>query len=789
MKKNQFSLISLLVGFVCASLGFLPLMVHATVTTADPVNVGLDGQYFEASTDNNVVLRIPLVATALGDTLQSVTIDNKWWDDQPATESLDLAALGVKLWYMPNDTGTFNPATAQFVGTFLFATGRGYPSWDLIGLNKGVGNNGALYVTVKISNTPTHDVACRFTISSSAMQFAGGSFPSSELPVLPPRILITSALPADHLDVTHTNTGQILLSTGQTFSPMELRIANPDPDWPLSPLAPIFLSGLTITVRDAGGAVLAPNRALDQIGIRDSGTGTFTFISSLPATAIPCYIPMSVSIQAADVRRFELFGTVAANTTTVVSSFRLEWSASTHLNATDAYTGVTVPVMPLSDTFPMQSNLFSVNYAAKQAQVYHTPVLAQNTVVLKGQTQVNPVNFTFVNPGTSNTARIDVTRLTLSLTDAAGVTLAPSAVFSRVAIGGGILYGETTEIPTTGSLITVTLTNSFASVPVYQPITVSVLADIRADASAVTFRLSLPNALAARAQDSNSAITLPIVPALGSDLFPMTSNTIRIASSFQVTGQSLVSKTLYPGQRAELLSLTFTHPGPADIGPLLLQGLTLTARDRNGQWLELAPNVATVSIRDSSSVIISQAAPGPGASIYLPLNTMYLPPFSVLTLRVEAQLLDAPRDTGMTLGLMDNSTVGVVQQNDPTRPVFVSGAWPIASALASVGGGEGRLRLSNYPNPFSPGYTDTQIAYYLDDNATVNAAIFTLAGDQVRSLCQGALQIIGEHILTWDGRTASGQVVVNGVYLLRIEAATLTSKQTIVQVRKIAVVK
>jgi hypothetical protein len=205
--------------------------------------------------------------------------------------------------------------------------------------------------------------------------------------------------------------------------------------------------------------------------------------------------------------------------------------------------------------------------------------------------------------------------------------------------------------------------------------------------------------------------------------------------------------------------------------------------------LELASNLATVSIRDSSSVIISQAAPGAGASIYLPLNSMYLPPFSVLTLRVEAQLLDTPRDTGMTLGLMDSSTVGVVQQNDPTRPVFVSGAWPIASALASVGGGEGRLRLSNYPNPFSPGYTDTQIAYYLDDNATVNAAIFTLGGDQVRSLCQGSLQIIGEHILTWDGRTASGQVVVNGVYLLRIEAATLTSKQTIVQVRKIAVVK
>ncbi|NTV53255.1 MAG: hypothetical protein HGA76_09635, partial [Candidatus Firestonebacteria bacterium] len=323
----------------------------------------------------------------------------------------------------------------------------------------------------------------------------------------------------------------------------------------------------------------------------------------------------------------------------------------------------------------------------------------------------------------------------------------------------------------------------------YQPVTISVLADILPSASAVAFRLSLPNALAVRAQDSNSALTLPLTAAFASDPFPMVSNTIRIASSFLVQGQSLASKTLYPGQRASLLSLAFTHPGPADIGPLWLQGITLSARDRSGRPLDLAANVASVSLIDSRVVTVSQAVPVSGSSIYLPLDAFYLGPFGVCTLRVDVQMLDNPRDTGLSLGLTDNSAVGVVQLNDPSRPVFVAGAWPIASGLASVGGGEGRLRLANYPNPFAPAHGATQIAYYLDDNATVSATLFTLAGDRVRSLCVGELQMIGEHILTWDGRTGTGTVVVNGVYLLRIEAATLTTKQTVIQLRKIAVVK
>jgi hypothetical protein len=440
----------------------------------------------------------------------------------------------------------------------------------------------------------------------------------------------------------------------------------------------------------------------------------------------------------------------------------------------------------------MMSSVFSVQTAADHLTVAHVPALPPDTVVIKGQTGVNPINFVFRNPGNTGTANIDVTRLLLSVTDAQGVTLTPATVFSRVALtsaASAVVYGETSALPDTGSLITLALNKSFCSVPVYQSVTAYVQADIRPDASAINFRLSLPSTASVRAQDSNSKLALPVAAAYASDPFPMVSNIIRIASSFQVQGQSLASKTLYPNQHASLLSLSFTHPGPADIGNLQLTGITLTAHDRANNPLNLAANVASISLVNSSLVTVSQAVPVDGSSVYLPLTAFNVAPFSVATLRVDVQMLDHPHDTGLCLGLTDNSTVGVVQINDPSRPVFVSGSWPIFSNLSSVGGGEGRLRLANYPNPFAPAHGATSIAYYLDDNATVTAALYTLTGDKVRSLCVGDLQTIGEHILTWDGRTASGPVVANGVYLLRIEAATLTSKQDIVQLRKIAVVK
>ncbi len=765
----------------------------ASIISADPADVGFDGQILEATSTYNVVACVPIVADGQGATLSGLTINNPdWWDDYPAAEPLDIAANSVRLWYVAADTGTLNTTTAQFVGS-LTTVGRGGITWEITGLTQWTGNGGALYITIDITASPSPDVGCRFQFMTSDISFTGGQyFPATDMPIQPPRILVSSYNPPSQLNVGHTGSTQIILSTGQNFTPLTLNLANPDPDWPLTPVAPIFLTGLTLTVRDAAGNTLAPNTACDQLGVRDLDSASLPSLVAAPASSSgTIFIPLAVTVTALDIQhRLEVFGTVCSNTFTAAANFRLEITAGAAVQAQDAFTFRVVPVLASNDNFPMQSNLFTVQYAATRALVYHTPTLAQNTAIIKGQTNIVPLALTFSNSGNTGSAQLDIKRLTFSVSDAAGATLAPAAVFSRIAVSGSVFHGETTALPATGGLITLTLTNSFISVPVYQPVTVSVVVDILPDAAATAFRLSLPNAASVLAQDSNSLFPVNAANAFASDPFPMSSHVILLASSFRVAGSSLAPKTLYPNQRRALLDLTFSHPGPTDVGVLLLQGLTVTARDGGGTAQNLADAVSDLYILDAGGSPLAQiSGPFAGSSVFVPLPNVSVAPYAAATLRLEARIQDSPQAKTLALGLINGDAVAVLQPSDPTRKVYVAGTWPVFSRSAAVGGGEGRLRLSNYPNPFAAGRSRTQIAFYLESPATVTATLFTLAGDQVAALMRGELLGAGETLLAWDGRTESGAVVTNGVYLLRLEAVLTGSDEKIVQLRKIAVVK
>jgi hypothetical protein len=771
--------------FIAAGF-LLPRLALAAVTTATPVEVGAEGQWFEATSTCNVVVRIPITTYGSSDILTSLTVDNNT-ASYPADNISDILANSVKVWYVTNDlSGQLNTATANFVGTLVY---KGNCTWENTGLSQSVATNGALYVTADIVSNPTPGASCAFEVLSSKIKFQSGIVqPIGSQPGVPPNIFLSPYYPATQLVASHAAIGPTTVSTGQSFNALQFTLHNAG-----SPItAPVYLQGLTITVRDQAGSVVPPNRALDSLSIRDAGTGlVLGTVAGLAGGNVPVYIPFGVSITTMADVQLQLFGTVNATNLPALPNFRLEVNQPGHMNAVDGLTFKPVDVIPDgSDSFAMSSNLFMVQAAAKTIQVYHTPVLAPAAVVVKGQSNVNPVNFTFVNPGITGSARVDVTQMTLAVTDSNGTTLSPASVFSRVAIAGAVLYGENTSMPATGSLITIPLSSSYISV-LYQAVTVTVLADILPNASAVNFRLSLAGSAAVHAQDSNSQYPALVSACYGSDPFPMSSNIIRVASSFLVTGASVAPATLYPKQRVSLLQLTFTNPGPADLGDIMLLSLTLTASDRNGQPVDISGNCVGLALHDSHTTLITQTTP-PANDSSVTLNIpggIAVAPFSSMVLQVEVQMADAPRNPTFRLALVSNTDVSATLPQDPSRPVFVAGTWPIVSQAAAVGGGEGELKLSNYPNPFAAGRATTRIAYYLAQACNVTATLYTLTGDEVKTLCRGEFQAPGEHLLAWDGRTSTGSVVVNGVYLLRLDALPTADGNDIIQLRKIAVVK
>ncbi len=91
----------------------------------------------------------------------------------------------------------------------------------------------------------------------------------------------------------------------------------------------------------------------------------------------------------------------------------------------------------------------------------------------------------------------------------------------------------------------------------------------------------------------------------------------------------------------------------------------------------------------------------------------------------------------------------------------------------------GATLRQNAPNPFNP---TTRIAFTLDRPGVVDVSVFDLAGRRVATLQQGHLQA-GEHQLTWDGTTDSGQPAPSGQYRCTLRTATGLVSRSMVLVK------
>lgn len=92
-----------------------------------------------------------------------------------------------------------------------------------------------------------------------------------------------------------------------------------------------------------------------------------------------------------------------------------------------------------------------------------------------------------------------------------------------------------------------------------------------------------------------------------------------------------------------------------------------------------------------------------------------------------------------------------------------------APAAAQSGSGPDAVRLDqNVPNPFSPGFSSTIIAYRTDRDGPVRLTIYNLLVQEVAVLVDRP-QRRGSYVVTWDGLDAEGEPVPTGRYWYRLQ--------------------
>ena len=91
----------------------------------------------------------------------------------------------------------------------------------------------------------------------------------------------------------------------------------------------------------------------------------------------------------------------------------------------------------------------------------------------------------------------------------------------------------------------------------------------------------------------------------------------------------------------------------------------------------------------------------------------------------------------------------------------------------------------NYPNPFNP---STVIRYSLPAESNVTLKIYDILGEEVRTLVDG-VQDAGYQSAEWNATNNNGASLPSGIYICRIQAASLANGKEFFQVRKMLLMK
>jgi hypothetical protein len=91
----------------------------------------------------------------------------------------------------------------------------------------------------------------------------------------------------------------------------------------------------------------------------------------------------------------------------------------------------------------------------------------------------------------------------------------------------------------------------------------------------------------------------------------------------------------------------------------------------------------------------------------------------------------------------------------------------------------GSVLQQNFPNPFSPA---TQIRFQLSAASNAEIAVYDVKGRLVKTLASQVFDA-GTHVLDWDGRDDSGNMLSSGIYFYKLTAGSFTETKRMVLVR------
>ncbi len=168
-----------------------------------------------------------------------------------------------------------------------------------------------------------------------------------------------------------------------------------------------------------------------------------------------------------------------------------------------------------------------------------------------------------------------------------------------------------------------------------------------------------------------------------------------------------------------------------------------------------------------------------GQSAQLPLTLTNVSDVTLTAIRLQTAppfMVTPSRITSLAPGATANLIVGVSSQDtgefNGQITTNYSGCGPVPLTVQFLDEGDGDKSLPGatallgcMPNPFNP---STDVRYELACDSKVELSVYDVSGRHIADLVSEH-QPAGTHVVTWDGRNASGQMAPSGVYYFRLK--------------------
>jgi len=757
----------------------LSLPLHAAVTGVTALNI--PNTTYEATTTNNLALHLTVQTDGGADTLSSISLDNVAPYLQ-AVEPDDLAAVRLLL---DSDGNTANGATN--LGAFTVDGTQLH--WDLtLASPPTVSNGDHLYIMMDVQGPASlmgGQRLVRMQVPASGITFASsGAFPPSPIGN-GSNLYLTSQIPPALYNVTLTDSMPSTIGVGQIGVPVFQLNFSSDTAAGHEYDSGIFIKSVRLRFYD-GAVPIDPSTAISSMSVSSPSDETEYFSTN----SVSSYVlgDDSLSIPLTEIysegpqfdpnwpNSFVFMVDLLPSVT--LSSLQVVAEAATDIVGQDIYSSRDVPA---AGAFPLVSSTAAFQQAATVVTAAFSSSGAA-TQVSKGSAGNLGFQLILNNPGAANTGIAQLNGFDFTLTDALGNPVTATSALRWLRVDDGrFTYLSRSVTESTDNTLHCDHLILPVNLAVGNPVTLNVRYDVLSGALPYDLRFHATSFAAWDVTQAGSSNPVSVTGAL-----PFDGPTVPLVALFNVTHASTIPTMLLKGQKdVPLMDLTLQHPGPAPVGPIVVRSITFRAKDRDG-------NALTASgVLSDPRLMIGSTRPAQSAAFSADQVTITLTngvtltssaPGNTATLSLRSDIVENLSVNELQIQLASAADLVAQQPADTTRAVYaqaLADTYPMSTSTVPLQAINLKDSFTNFPNPFRPTVGPTRLTYWLEQAGTVDLRVFSLSGTPVRKLVTGAARPAGLNALdTWDGRNDSGQMVLNGVYLVVLETDVSGKKTT-----------